>query len=79
MFDHLPYLGHLDNPAIEYVIRDGIVDNWALQKYLLATGLLKESIQDSLDMIATNGKFNNALVKRALDTKYPTIMKNQTQ
>ena len=27
LFDQLPYLGHLENPAIKDVIKDGIVDN----------------------------------------------------
>ena len=66
LFDQLPYLGHLENPAIKDVIKDGIVDNLSLQKYLLALGLLKNSIHDSLDIIATDGKFNNASVRRAL-------------
>ena len=39
------------------------------------TGILKDSIQDSLDMIVINGKFNNASPSRALDTKYPLVMK----
>ena len=39
------------------------------------TGVLKDSIQNSLDMIVADGKFNNAGIRRALDTKYPTIMK----
>ena len=42
--DQLPYLGHLENPAIKDVIEDGIVDNLSLQKDVLATGLLKYSI-----------------------------------
>ena len=75
LFNHLPDLGYLGNPAIKDVPRDGVIDNIALQKYLLATGLLKDSIQNSLDMIVTNGKFNNARIRRALDTKYPTIMR----
>ena len=75
LFDHLPYLRHLENPAIKDVIKDGIVDNLALQKYLIAAGLLKDNIQGSLDMIATNGKFNNASVRRVFDTKYPSVMK----
>ena len=32
-------------------------------------------MQDSLDMIITDGKFNNASVRRVLDTKYPPVMK----
>ena len=41
LFDHLPYLGHLENPAIKDAIKDGIVNNLSLQKYLLVTGLLR--------------------------------------
>ena len=37
LFDHIPYLGHPKNPAIKDVARDGVVDNIALQKYLLVT------------------------------------------
>ena len=69
MFDHLPHLGHLENATIKDVLRDGVVDNIALQKYLLATGLLKDGIKNSLDMIV------NAGIRRALDSKYLTIMK----
>ena len=65
----LPHLGHLENATIKDVLRDGVVDNIALQKYLLATGLLKDGIQNSLDMIV------NAGIRRALDSKYLTIMK----
>ena len=75
LFDHIPYLGHLENPAIKDAVRDGVVDNIALQKYLSATGRLKDSIQNSLDMIVTDGKFNNAGIRRALHTKYRTIIK----
>ena len=35
-----------------------------LQKYLLATGLIQDSVQQSLDMIVTNGGFNDATVRR---------------
>ena len=75
LFDQLPYLSHLENPVIKDVIKDDIIDNLSLQKYLLATGLLKDSIHDSLDMIVTDGKFNDVSVRRALDTKYPSVMK----
>ena len=39
------------------------------------SGLLKDSTQNRLDMIVTDGKFNNGGSRRALDTKHPTIMK----
>ena len=41
----------------------------------MATGLLQDSIQQSLDMVVTDGFFNNAAVRRELDQKYPTLMK----
>ena len=75
LFGHLPHLGQLENPAIKNVARYDVVENIAFQKYLLVTGILKDSIQNSLDMIVTDGKFTNAGIRRALDTKYSTIMK----
>ena len=56
---------------------DGKVDSLALQKFLLATDLLQDSIQENLDMIVTDGGFNNASIRQVLDTKFPSIMKNQ--
>ena len=53
------------------------VDSLALQKFLLATDLLQDSIQENLDMIVTDGGFNNASICQVLDTKFPSIMKNQ--
>ena len=41
----------------------------------MATGLLQDSIQQSLDMVVTDSFFNNAAVRRELDQKYPTLMK----
>ena len=29
LFNHLPYLGHLENSAIKDVVRDGVVDDIA--------------------------------------------------
>ena len=51
----------------------------SLQKYLLATGLLKDSIQDSLNMIVTDGKFSNAALKRALDANYLLVIKKSNR
>ena len=49
--------------------------NLSFEKYLLATGLSKYGIQDSLDIIVSDGKFNSAAVRRAFDTKYRSVMK----
>ena len=32
LFDQLPYLGYLENPAVEDFIKDGIVDNLKFAK-----------------------------------------------
>ena len=46
-----------------------------MQKILLATDLLQDSIQENLDVIVTDGGFNNASICRGLDTKLPSVMK----
>ena len=63
------------NPTLNKIIKNGIADNIELQKYLLATGLLQDSIQQSLDMVVSDCFFKNADVRRELDQKYTTLMK----
>ena len=75
LFDKLPYIAHLDNPAIDNVVKGGKVDDLALYKYLLATRLMQDTKQENLNMIVTDGGFNDASIRRALDTKYPSMMK----
>ena len=75
LFDKLPYVAHLQNPAIDNVVKGGKVNDLALQKYLLANGLMQDTIQENLNMLVTDGDFNNASVRRELDTKYPSVMK----
>ena len=65
----------LYDPTLNNIIKNGAADNLELQKYLLATGLLQDGIQQSLDMIVTDGGFNDVSVRRVLDAKYPSIMK----
>ena len=78
MFDQLPYLAYLQNPAIVGIVKNGIVDDLSLQKYLFAIGLLKNSIQDSLNMIVSdNGKVSNAVVRRQPDMKFPTVLRKR--
>ena len=76
LFDQLSYLPHLQNPVIVDIGKNGIVDSLSLQKYLLATGLLKDSIQDILQMIVSrDGKLSDAAVRRQLNTKFPFVMR----
>ena len=78
LFDNLPFVAQLNNSAIENVVKGKENDAISFQKFLLATGLLEDTIQNNLDMIVTDGDFNNAGVRRVLDQKYPTIMGKPT-
>ena len=75
LFKEFPYLSSVKNPTLNKIIKNGIADNIELQKYLLVTGLLQDSIQQTLDMVVTDGFFNNAAIRRELDQKYPAVMK----
>ena len=75
LFDKLLYVAQLNNPAIENVVNRNNADDLAVQKYLLATDLLQDTIQENLNMIVTDGGFNNASICRVLDMKYPSVMK----
>ena len=41
----------------------------------MATDLLQDNIQENLNMIVMDGRFNDASIHRALDTKFPSVMK----
>ena len=75
LFDKLPNFTHSENLTLNNTIKNGVVDNLELQKYLLATGLLQDSIQQSLGMIVTDGGFNDDVVRRELDLKYASMKK----
>ena len=75
LFDKLLYLTESKNPTLNNIIKNRVVGNLEFQKYLLATGLLQDSVQQSLDMIVTDGGFNDAAVRRELDLTYPSILK----
>ena len=75
LFDKLPFVRKLDNPAIENIVNGNEADDLSVQKFLLATNLLQDSVQESLNMIVTDGDFNNASIRSVLDTKYPSVMK----
>ena len=51
------------------------MDEMNLQKFLMATSLFKDSIQDSLNLtVSDDGKSNDAAVRRKLDAKFPSVM-----
>ena len=75
LFEQLPCLLQLDNLAIADVVKSSIVDNVSLQKYLMATSLWKDRIQDILNIIVSDdGKLSDAAVRRQLHTEFPSVM-----
>ena len=78
LFNKLSYIVQLNNPAIDDVVRSKKTDDISIQKFLLATDLLQDTIQDNLDIIVTDADFDDASVQRALDTKFPSVMKKPT-
>ena len=76
LFDKLPYVSHLKNPALDNVLKSSKVNDVDLQKYLLATGLMQDTIKENLNTIVRDCDFNAAYIRRKLDTKYPSVMKN---
>ena len=75
LFNKLPFVRKLDNPAIKNVVNGSDADDLSVPKFLLTNNLLQDSIQESLNMIVRDGDFNNASIRRVLDTKYPSVMK----
>ena len=75
LFKKQPYVAHLENPAINDVVKGGKVDSLALQKFLLATDLLQDSIQENLNMIVMDGGFNDGSIYQVLDMKFTSVMK----
>ena len=75
LFEKQLYVGHLENPTINYVVKGDKVDSLLLQKFLLVIDLLQDNIQENLDMIVMDGGFSNASIRRALEKKFPSVMK----
>ena len=67
LLEEFLYLSHAKNPTLNKIIKTGIVGHVKLQKYLLVTDLLQDSIQQSLSMVVNDVSFNNAALRRELD------------
>ena len=59
MFSKLPCLANLEDPVFQSEVQDIINNREDLQKYLLATGDLSDSIQESLDLVVSNSRLND--------------------
>ena len=55
----LPYLANLEDTIFQNEIQNIINNRDDLQKYLLATGDLNDSIQEILDLVVNDGRLND--------------------
>ena len=59
LFSQLPYLANLEDLMFQNEIQNIINNQEDFQIYLLATSDLNDSIQESLDLVVSNGLLND--------------------
>ena len=64
----LPYIRNED-PNFQNSVIDIVSDRSNLRKFLLATSDYGRNIQENINAVVADGKFNQAIVRRALDQK----------
>ena len=72
LFEKLTHVYHLQNQALDNTLKSGKADDIDLQKYLLATGLMQDAIQENLNMVVIDGDFNTASI-RIFDVQNPVV------
>ena len=65
-------IANLIDPIFQTSIKDVINNREDLQKYLLATSDLNDSIQESFDLVVTDADLNHAVVQHASDSNLQT-------
>ena len=73
----LPYIENEDTNFQNKII-DLVNNRTDLQKYLLATSGYGDFIQEKINTIADDGKYNHAMVRRALDEKSKGLLQYGT-
>ena len=77
-FKKLPYLYNTNDSDLQNSIVDTLNNRTDLRKYLLATSDYGRNIQENINSVVTDGKFNNALVRHVLDEKYKGVLASST-
>ena len=72
----LPYIRNQD-PNFQNSVIDVVNNRSNLRKFLLATSDYGRSIQENINAVAADGKFNQAVVRRALDQKLKKFLNHQ--
>ena len=75
--NRIGYISNKEDPVVENNILDAIKNRKDLQKYILTTSDFGRELQENINEI-TGGdeKFNNAIVRRALDLKNEDLFRN---
>ena len=68
-FKELPYLYNKIIPDFQNSVVDTLYTRAYLRKHLLAASSYGRNIQENINSVVTDGKFNNALVRNVLDEK----------
>ena len=72
----LPYIRNQD-PIFQNSVIDVVNNRSNLRKFLLATSDYGRSIQENINAVVADGKFNQAVVRRALDQKLKKFLNHQ--
>ena len=75
--NRIGYISNKDDPAVKNNILDAVKNREDLQKWILATSDFGRELQQDINEI-TGGdeKFNNAVLRRALDLKSDPLFRN---
>ena len=76
----LSKLGESDNAFdfdFQWNLISNIRSNEDVQKYLLASGKIGKHMQEDVDLFVTDGKLNNASVRKRFDRLYRNILRRQ--
>ena len=77
LFNRIGYISNKDDPVVKNNILDAVKNREDLQKFILATSDLGNELQQDINEI-TGGdeKFNNAVLRHALDLKSGDLFRN---
>ena len=73
-FRFLSYLNDVERPNFQTSISKFISNRYDLRNYLLATVDIGKSIQENLKLVFTDGKLNDVVIGRVLDTRDKHIL-----
>ena len=74
-FKRLPHIDNIDDPKQQNEAIKLIEKRSDFRKYLLATSDFGQSVQDNIDNLVIDGAYNNAGLRRALDSTNSSMFK----